>query len=629
MTDHSAGKTRGPSAPANLRWKVIVACAGMLVAFYLLSWWAVQTKSAVTDEPGHLLVGSLNLHDRDFRYGAEAGTVLGYWAMLPHLRSSPIAVNKESHVFRELVRNMDIVGLVAIDTYFVNEQREIDALLGPSRAVVLLVGCVLGALIGVWAWKLGGAVGALVACGLFAADPNFLGHAALVKNDVMLAATLTGVVMLLWHMGHRVTWARMLGLGVLCALAVGTKLSGLIVGPIVCVLLLVRVLLPGEWRFEGKSLSRPVAKGMLAGGILVCAMLVAWTVTWGLYQFQYASSATQSHELSPLLEGHAQASLTTELGRAPTQREIEAYELGATVSTLLWLDRNHLIPRPFTAGLLYVTKATTRRASYLLGQISEEGWWYYFPLAMLFKTPTATLVAMLLSGVVLVTFARRASAHIWSFACMAIPAMAYMVALMGSSLNSGIKYALPVYPFLFVAVGCTASMAVARWDKIGRPVTIVLLLGLLIESLLAFPNYVAFFNAPSGGSRGGYHLLGDTNLDWGQDLKLIAQWQSQHPDEKLYLNYFGIVPPETYGIQYANLPGGYYLDLGLPKAWPQEPGVIAISATHLQGITYPSQLREAYEPLRKLQSREVLGGTIYLFDFPQPALTRESFPHDH
>ena len=53
-----------------------------------------------------------------------------------------------------------------------------------GRAMALVLGVALAALIGRWAWELGGPVAAVAAAAVYALDPNFLGHAALVKNDV-------------------------------------------------------------------------------------------------------------------------------------------------------------------------------------------------------------------------------------------------------------------------------------------------------------------------------------------------------------------------------------------------------------------------------------------------------------
>jgi hypothetical protein len=143
-----------------------------------------------------------------------------------------------------------------------------------------------------------------------------------------------------------------------------------------------------------------------------------------------------------------------------------------------------------------------------------------------------------------------------------------------------------------------------------------LALGLAVESGIAFPNYIAFFNAGVGGSRGGLRLLTDSNLDWGQDLKLLAQWQQAHPDRKLYLCYSGQADPRYYGLRYTNLFGSDAP--GETVRAIEGPCVVAVGAAKLafewtHGQADAPGLSRSREPL------EVLGGSIYLYEVPAPA----------
>jgi len=176
--------------------------------------------------------------------------------------------------------------------------------------------------------------------------------------------------------------------------------------------------------------------------------------------------------------------------------------------------------------------------------------------------------------------------------CLALPPSCFALSIVMSHLNLGVRYALPLYPFGYIAVGGAVAYAWRTW-RAARAVAIVLGAALAIETVCAFPNYLAFFNAAARGSRGGLWLLGDSNLDWGQDLPALAAWQREHaPQHPLYLAYFGIADPAFYGIAYVNLPGGYRF--GPPARWPSEPGVVAISASVLQGTRLPPQLRALY-----------------------------------
>src|ERR1051325_971475 len=271
----------------------------------------------------------------------------------------------------------------------------------------------------------------------------------------------------------------------------------------------------------------------------------------------------------------------------------------------------------FLHGLLYTRASMILRRSYLCGQYSNTGWWYYFPLAMLFKTPLATLAAIAVAAVCAIAWLAmairtRGQRDYWTWLCLGFPAAFYMAAAMHSNLNIGLRHVFPVYPFLFIAAGVVFAKLDCTWPMQLRAMGALLAIGLATETFLAYPNYIPFFNAPST-AYGRIRLLGDSNVDWGQDLPLLADWQKKNPNRKLFVCYFGMVYPSFYGIRYTPLPGSidYKSEMGLP----QEPGVWAISATHLQGILMTPAMREFYGQFwHERKPLAVLGESIYLYE---------------
>jgi hypothetical protein len=188
-----------------------------------------------------------------------------------------------------------------------------------------------------------------------------------------------------------------------------------------------------------------------------------------------------------------------------------------------------------------------------------------------------------------------------------VPAALLIVGSCFASLNLGLRYMLPVYPLLFVLAGVAAS---GVWRmRVGRVAVVLLGVTVAAESLRAWPDYIAFFNTPSGGSRGGLHLMGDSNLDWGQDLPLVKEWQDRHPGEELFLSYFGMEDPAAWGIQYRNLPAGFAF-ADTMNEWPTGDAWLMVSATNLQGIYLRQDL---FRTFREMEPAEVLGGTIYVY----------------
>jgi hypothetical protein len=206
----------------------------------------------------------------------------------------------------------------------------------------------------------------------------------------------------------------------------------------------------------------------------------------------------------------------------------------------------------------------------------------------------------------------------WALACLAIAPAIYGISAMTTNLNLGLRHVLPLYPFIFIGIALVLGSLVRQWATIGAGVAGVLLVGLAVEALANYPHYIAFFNTAAGGRRGGIELLGDSNLDWGQDLPLLRKWQDEHPDTPIYFSYFGMADPEYYGLRVKYLPSYFVFH---PTEVPASPGVLAVSATNLQGI----YVGPTYRELMKYEPTEVLGGTIYLYRYPltQPSGARD------
>ena len=179
-------------------------------------------------------------------------------------------------------------------------------------------------------------------------------------------------------------------------------------------------------------------------------------------------------------------------------------------------------------------------------------------------------------------------------------------------LDFGLRHVLPIYPFLFVAIGASVALIAQRWP-IAKWIAGVLVIGLATETYLAYPHYVPFFNAAAKTLPGGpVRLLGESNVDLGQDLPLLAQWQAKNKGRKLYVSYVGPADPALYGITAVDIRKE---GVDLRPKWPTEPGaVVAVSATRLQGFDVEPEARPRYSELRNREPFAVLGGSIYLFE---------------
>jgi hypothetical protein len=596
--------------------RALAACALLLVVFAALAMTAALRESATFDEPVQTVAGWIKLRQGDYRLNIEDPPLWEEWAALPN---GPNALKPNFY-------STEWAGLLeapAKQWRFVTKTlwntRGVDgaAFVNRSRGMMLIVGLLLGGFIAFFAWRLAGPFAGLSALTLYALDPNFLAHAALVKNDVPAAFAMLLTAWFTWRLGQRITLGAALGLALSFALALNIKFSCVLLVPMMIGMLGVRALLDEAWLVGRGRLKHRPARFLVAAGLLAFVALVAFAGIWAAYRFRFGATPNPAEHISTdWVTGHLERAQSAAAGDGA------AWNPDLVTRALLWMLSQHLLPESWLNGFLFTYATAVFRRGFLFGQLSPTGFWYYFPAAMLMKTPVATITAVALGIGVGIRFIRDGARHFqvwWAATCLCLPPAIYLASSMRTHMNIGIRHVLPIYVFGFVGTGVLASLAIARWGLLARRISVGLACLLAVETGMRAPHFISFFNLFTGGPLSGLHLLGDSNLDWGQDLPLLAAWQKAHPDQRLYLSYFGMVDPAYYGVAYRPLPGNYAFG-PMPNGEPlKPPAVVAVSASHLQGISIGARLGDRYTPLLHRPPMEVLGGTIYLFDVPDEA----------
>jgi hypothetical protein len=610
-----------------MRKAAIAIIAALLVTFAALAYLAVASKAPTYDEPLHALGAWQHLHLKDFRVNPEDPPLWQYWAALPNGRGA-IRADTTSKIFDDVATDIDGEWNYTVETLFRTAGNDGDTFIMRSRRMMLIIALALGVVVAWWSWKLAGPVAAVVATMFFALDPNILGHAPLVKNDISLTLITVALACAIWCAGKKVTIWNTAAFTLLCAAAVTTKFSGLFLGPIAALMLIIRALFPAPWPVFKHTLDSLSTRLAAAVGLCVAAAIVSYFGIWAAYGFRFTGTPNQSIRFgwTQMMIYTATADITRQRGVEPTDPEIiRQWKPTFVPTTLVRMYQSRVLPEAWLYGLLYTYQSALARKTYLLGEYSWTGWWYYFPLTIVYKSP----LTLLLCGAVAAAMGYNVYKHRdpkkrqylngpWKVVCLATPPLIYLLIAMRSNINLGLRHVLPIFPFLYIGLGLAAARIFALKPAVARRWFGVIFLALAAETALAFPNFIAFFNAAAGGSRGGLDLLGDSNLDWGQDLRLLSEWRQKHSEGQLYLIYFGLADPWYYGIdEYVNLPSGYKFGPVPPKQIPMTPGTLAVSATMLQGIYGDDTSRMIFHTLRtKAKPKEVLGGTIYLYDWP-------------
>jgi hypothetical protein len=266
----------------------------------------------------------------------------------------------------------------------------------------------------------------------------------------------------------------------------------------------------------------------------------------------------------------------------------------------------------YLGELSFLLANTETHPSFLLGQRSVEGWWYYFFVTFLLKTPLPTLV--LIGAASVLTVRQRA----WrGETFLLVPAVSYLLFSVVSGFNVGYRHLLPALPFLMVyASKIIQTRHPAFVTRHGVRFTLyppawltgASIVWLAASSIAAHPDYIAYFNEAAPSPR--YNVLVDSNLDWGQSLKQLRAYLDAQAIDRVKLSYFGTADPAAYGIRYDPLPRWPPKQTDFVPANPA-PGVYAISASNLQGILLDDP--GAFDWFRRRSPDAIVGGSILVY----------------
>ncbi|MBE2224511.1 MAG: hypothetical protein IAF02_23425, partial [Anaerolineae bacterium] len=292
--------------------------------------------------------------------------------------------------------------------------------------------------------------------------------------------------------------------------------------------------------------------------------------------------------------------------------------------SLIWLNQFSGPMPTFWAGIAKIADlGSGGRGAFLNGTYSADGFVAYFPIAFAVKTP---LVILLLLGLaVVVLLGRKESRKTAVF--LLIPPVSYFIFSLTSGLNIGYRHLLPMLPFMLVLISGLAEGKRQKAEMTHHasritPYALWIGIALLITTTLwIHPHYLSYFNLLAGGPNGGRDLLVDSNVDWGQDLLRLREWQIEHGVDKLKLGYFGTADPAYYGLQYEPLPGfpreEFYATLWAnPPFNPAapEPGVYAISVSSLWESHAES--KNVYPWFRNREPDDQIGYSILIYEVP-------------
>jgi hypothetical protein len=349
-----------------------------------------------------------------------------------------------------------------------------------------------------------------------------------------------------------------------------------------------------------------------------------------------------------------------------------------TSKILLALNETSFM-RPLSEYFLGIAMVFKRVAggngAYFMGQVSGTAFPAYFPTVFAFKEPLILLLLMTSALLIafwnnlkalLSRFKKSAQNSFWlsdfsdylrhniSLLAMFSFILLYAYISITGNLNIGFRHLFPILPFTYIL---TAKVIIDFCQKRKNlptkitflSITLILSVLLIIETAIAYPYYMSYFNQMAGGPKNGYRYATDSNADWGQDLKRLRIWIDEYNNSCLRMrnNLPGMqdnstelcesvineitIPSSGSGL---SLPvkidkirvdyfGGadikYYIKDEYTMWWdakrPLEAGWYAISTNFLQGSIYDQTKKDqdSYRWTRNIKPVYQVGTSIFIY----------------
>lgn len=534
--------------------RALAIAAALLAFFACWGYREAHEHSATFDEPGFLVAGWSYLAPGAPEIVTTNLRLAQLWLAAPLVPLQPKLPDITARLPPLITGADSDLGRV----FLADERHDGVELLRRSRIAALVLGLVLGAVLFVWNHRLFGEGPALLTLSLFSANPVLVSNSALATTDVAVTLAFVVATWTTWRLLHRITAVTLLAAGAAVGALLATKLSGLLIVPIIGALLVARIAV--ERPFFLPRLWLRLIGALLAAGV------VAWAAIWLVYGLRFSAGAPMADQVWS-----------------------ETAVPGSALSDAAdWLRAHRLMPEAWLVDLRVFATTGAQRRSFLLGEHAVDGWWYFFPVVWFFKTPLAVHVALVLGVTAAVlawkTNRPRALATLYAATPLLALGIIYGVSTMGGRLNIGIRHWLPVFPLVLAVAGLAAKLP---WPRLRAGVLALVLAWSAIDAWHVWPHPLAFVNPLGGGVTHGYRTVVDSSFDWGADLNALERWlaaRAARPGEKppVYFSHFGNADLSRRKIDAVLLPQCF--ELRPPSAYGLGPGTYVLSATMLQNV---------------------------------------------
>ena len=533
------------------------------------SFWFIQTQSLTYDEPAHIIAGFDAWRHGRFELWNDHPPLGRLWLTLP-------------------IRNLDsqFVWRQMPNGYRVESMQPGPEEMGArTRPMNTLLGVILGFVLWFATRRLFSEGAANVALALFVFTPSLIAHYSVATTDGIGALFVFLVAYQLVRWRHQPNWLQTVLLGIFLG---GLLLAKFYAPPLVLLTLVLMLLLkpdgaalrPAQWNWKPTLVT----------------LVLALVTLWAGYFFHVSHFKVADGQVTATFPNRGQKTWATK-SQLHIKLTVPAGE--------------------FFEGLRDVAFSNKRgRPAWFFGRIYPTGGIkLYYPAAIVLKWPTillALILASLLMGI------RRVCRAPGDLLVMCAFAIVFLFFAIQSKYDIGERHILPLYPFALLVAGSIWEHVKALPAKTGFVVhtwwgsrfvnfnVVALLLVLALnaaDALRVAPDYLTYFNILVK-PQNSWRFLTDSNLDWGQGLISVRDYEWQHPQEQLHLAYFGSINPALYGVRATPLAPGERVT-----------GKVVVGASGLSGQVLPDP--NSYRWLLAYPAKQMMDRSMFVYEIPQ------------
>jgi hypothetical protein len=260
------------------------------------------------------------------------------------------------------------------------------------------------------------------------------------------------------------------------------------------------------------------------------------------------------------------------------------------------------VPAPeVLRGLEFVVigHAMKGHLAYLLGDVRMYGFWYFFPVALFFKTPLSVLA---LAGIgPLAGMIARSDDRFREVIGITLSFVAILAVVLPSTINIGLRHVLPLFALMSIIGGIGVTHLIMRIKNrlVGYSVTGILLGSLIISSVSAHPQYIPYFNIFE--KLVDDPILVDSDRDWGQSIGLLKEFVEENKIESIHVTALSFQETDIENYKLKNFK---YLDY-----YQQPSGWVAASYWRVYAD-------ERYWWLQDYEPFTILGDSMLVYKLP-------------